>query len=306
MNCSCRIVILTLLLAAHAVISSAAEGDGQLRWKFKAGKTFSYAIEQNMTLRLTVGPTTTETTVHQTIDLEWAVDEVNPNTGDAEMTHTIKRIKIEIESPATGKIEFDSDAKGDAEGLAKLVSPVLSTLVGSKVRLRMSPRGDINEVRVPDDVLGAFKDVKGASLFGEMFSQEGFRKLIKQASMVLPEKVVDTGWKRTQPHTVKNLLLGKMTADTTYTYAGTETIDGRELAKFDVAVEIAFDEETKSIAEVVVKKQNSSGSIYFDPVAGRMDHTHVKQELELEVTIAGQKVTQKITSDTRLKVKGGK
>ena len=152
---------------------------------------------------------------------------------------------------------------------------------------------------------GAFKRVPGAAMFGEMFNQEGFRKLIKQASMVLPEKSEKKGWQQTQSHTVKNMLLGKMTADTTYTYAGTESLAGRDLAKFDVAVVIAFDEEAKSLAKVTVKKQDATGAIYFDPAAGRLDHTHVKQELDLEVTITGQKVEQKITSDTRLKVKGG-
>ena len=292
------------IVFAQCVITSADEGERKLRLKLDVGRKFAYEIVQDMDLTLTIGATTTKTVVNQTIDLEWTVLK-QTETDDVVMRQKITRMRLTLDSPATGKIEFDSDSDADVEGVGKLLSPLLSTVVGSEVQMNMSPRGDVNKIVVPADVLGAFKKVPGAKMFGEMFSQEGFRKLIKQASMVLPEKV-EKDWKRTQPHTIKNALLGKMTADTTYTYAGTETVDGRELAKFDVAVEIAFDEEKKGLAKVAIKKQDSSGSIYFDPAAGRMDHTHVKQNLELDVSIAGQEVKQKIVSETKLKVKGGK
>ena len=153
-----RITAILLFITAQAAVSPAAEDSGKLRWKFEKGRSFSYSIEQSMELALTLKSETKTTKVKQSIDLQWTVDDVNADTGDAEMTHTIKRIKIEIDSPATGRLEFDSDAKGEAEGLVKVLSPVLSTLVGSKVRLRMSTRGDINEVRVPADVLGGVQE----------------------------------------------------------------------------------------------------------------------------------------------------
>jgi hypothetical protein len=299
-----RNFMIVAMVMLHGAVSTAAEGDKPLRWSFAEGQAFLYQVVQDVELELTVGSTTTKTTVHQTIDLAWTVGEVNGETNDAQMTQKITRMQLSLDSPATGKVEFDSDSKADLEGVGKLLSPVLSALVGSKVKFRMSPRGDINEVQQPADVLAALKNVPGAKLLGGMFNQESFRNMIKQASMVLPEKVESKGWKYTQPHVIKNDLLGKMTADTTYTYEGSEKVDARDLAKFGVTLKLAFDEEVeKRIAKISIKDQKSSGALYFDATKGRLDHCEVHQDLKLEITIAGQKVQQHITSTTKLNVK---
>ncbi|MCG8586750.1 MAG: DUF6263 family protein [Pirellulales bacterium] len=299
----CLIAFLTCFFGAMYAQTFAA--DKPLRWEFSKGQAFEYQIVQAMALDITIAATKSSTTVDQTIDLKWTVDDVNAETGDAEVTQEITRIQMTLNSPATGEVKFDSDSEEETGAVGKMLSPVISSLVGAKFQFRISPRGDINEVKEPADVLAALKKVPGAKMFGGMFDKKSFRNMIKQSSMVLPEKVVDKGWTNTQPHVIKNELLGKMTADTTYTFAGDAAVDGVALAKFDIALKVAFDEDRKRLAKVSIKEQESKGALYFNPAKHRLERSHVEQTMQLEIEIAGQKIEQQIKSDTRLHVKDG-
>src|SRR5689334_7646213 len=108
-------------IAAPALLAtmmiSAAQADAELRWKFKAGEKSAYEMKMHLTQDTKAGNMPFQVKISQTMDMSWEVKEVSDD-GDATMTQTIDRVRMEMTLPQAGQapIKYDTQQKEQAPG----------------------------------------------------------------------------------------------------------------------------------------------------------------------------------------------
>lgn len=285
-----RLMLLVLPMAVLA--APAAIGQESLRWKFKEGESHQYTLEQKTENTAMVQGQEITTTILQTVEMTWAVKSVEAD-GSARVAQTIDRIKMELNSPFAG-FAYDSQAEQPAEGPAAQLAPVINALIGTPITLLMNPRGEVNEVEVPDEMVQKLQNAGPAaqSLKG-LASKEGMKGLIGQSTLVLPEEPVSQGDNWTRKLNLP-MPTGTMALTNTYTYEGTGE---QGLAKINLKMNI---DELKAAPdapfEMKLDSQEGSGSYSFDTQAGILKSSEVNQKLKAVVTLQGQEITTEANS----------
>lgn len=275
-----------LLVAALAATSSAAEA---IVWKFSPNLTNHYQMSQDTKVTKTgAGGDMTVDTLNK-IDMSWTVKEVKPD-GSAVLEQQITRMRMTIQTGDGVKSEIDTAAAEDPQGQAAMAAPLLKAITGNPFIVTMSPRGEVTDVVVPEAVAAALKNQPGAAQMGELASAEGFKKLVGQASFVLPE-TLDPGKEWTGTTEAKLPLVGTLTSVTTYKYEGPAEVEGQQLAKFSAKVDANF---AGGEVTVEVPSQESKGEILFNGEAGRLESSAINHLMNLKITANGQVVEQKI------------
>jgi Family of unknown function (DUF6263) len=187
-----RFVVATVGVLALSARSAMAQEP--LRWKFEKGSKFDYDMVQDMTIGSTGGPTGAQNvTMHQELKMIWDVQEVTKD-GDAVIQQKIDRVKMKMELPApVGAIEYDSGSDKPPTGPAAMLAPMYTAMTKGAFMITMTPRGEIKDVKIPDEVVATLKASPGAAAMGDMASAEGFKKMISQGSLVLPENAPKEG-----------------------------------------------------------------------------------------------------------------
>jgi hypothetical protein len=283
-----------LLLALIAQLPTAARCEQPLRWKFVKGATNDYQLRQNMIMKMITPDGKEEPTVmNQTIDMQWVVDEVRPD-GSALVSQHVRRMQMTMTGQGGVNSTFDTDSKTPPQGFAAMVAPLLQAMTKGAFQTTMTARGEITDVKVPEEIMTAIKSSPGAAMMGDMASPEGFKKMLSQASLVLPETLAK-GQEWTTEMEVKNPAFGVQRVKTTYRYEGSEEKDGQVLEVFTPTMSMSFDNKAAAgLASVEVTGQQSTGKVVFNRTLGRMESTDIKQGLDMVVSVAGQKITQKL------------
>jgi hypothetical protein len=278
-----------IAFAMAGIFASAATAEEPLAWKFSPGLTNHYQMTQDMKLSKTGAGGEFTVTSNMTMDMSWVVEKVNED-GSASLKQKIDRMRMKIE-PAGGQAsEIDSAAKGDPQGQAAMLAPFMKAMTSNPFTVTMTPRGEVKDVQVPQAIVDALKNQPGAAQMGDLASPEGFKKLVSQASFVLPEKL-EPGATWTQKTETNLTAIGTQTAQTTYKYEGADEKDGKKLEKFSAKVSLKF---TGGQVPIEIPKQESSGEILFNREAGRLESSHIKQTTELKITVGTQVVNQTI------------
>src|SRR5262249_11034826 len=144
-----------------------------------------------MTARVEQGDKTPKMDSHHVIDVVWTIQSVDAD-GKAKMTQRIERVRLAMDTPKT-RVQFDSK---DGKAADATLEPVRA-LIGLELAVTMDARGEISEVKLPDDALKVLKGPKTAGL-GELFSSEGLKKMLNESVLPLPHGAVAKGksWKR--------------------------------------------------------------------------------------------------------------
>ena len=199
--------------------------------------------------------------------MTWTVKSVDSN-GQAELTQTITRIRDQVEG-TVGSYTYDSkDAKEPESLIAAAKIPVFKALLGAVVPFKMSPRGELVEVRVPDTLVKALGELGPAAAgAGALFSEAGLKEMISRASLVFPEEDVAEGKTWTQ-QTKSASPVGTFVLDSTYRYEGPARDAGPDAVKIALTVkaEIQPDEADG----------NPSANGTQDPVAEDAGHLHLR------------------------------
>lgn len=271
-------------------IATAASAQEPLRWKFEKGDKFNYDMVQDMTIGSTGGPLGVQNvTMHQELKMLWDVQEVKPD-GDAVIQQKIDRVKMKMALPApVGAIEYDSASDKPPTGPAAMLAPMYSAMTKGAFIITMSPRGEIKDVKIPDEVVAALKASPGAAAMGDMASSEGFKKMISQGSLVLPEAAPAEGQEWDTVVEVNNPQAGKQIVKTVYKYVGNKEVEGVAHAVFEPNVTMSFDGTQVKIAE-----QSSDGEILFNIAEGRLDSSKLEQHVTIEQGGGQTKIDQNI------------
>jgi hypothetical protein len=290
-----------VLAAVFVCLPSLACAQEPLRWKFNPGDKLNYDMIQDMTIGSTGGPLGAQTmTMRQEMDMTWAVEGVNEE-GDAVIRQKFERMKIKMTlPPPLGAIEYDSKSGQAPQGPAAMLAPMYKAMTEAEFELTMTSRGEIKDVKIPEQVLAALRNSPGAAAMGDMATPEGFKKMISQGALVLPEEAPEQGKEWSTKVEVNNPMAGKQVIETTYRFEGFTEMEGKQFAKISPELKMQF-EGTPQV-QMNVSEQDSSGEILFNADEGRLDSSNLKQNVTIDITVGGQMLQQKIDQTIEVKV----
>lgn len=278
-----------------------------IRWKFKAGESLHYTMVQEITQQMKVQDRDLKSTMSQTVDLHWSIKSVS-SEGVAEMSQTIDRVRSKVEAPGNS-FEFDSQNAKEPEGpVAAQLTPLLKALVGAEFNAKMSPRGQIVDVKVPQKLLDSLRKAGPAASAGGMFSEEGLKNLISQVSLTFPEGEIEKGksWKTQSRFPVPNI--GTLVMDRTFTYQGPAP-QAAELRQVSQDTSVKLEPAGDSNVAVKITSHDGKGEFLFDPQAGRIVSSHVNDKMQMSLSLQGQSFeqsTQTVTTMTLARDGGSK
>jgi uncharacterized protein DUF6263 len=245
------------------------------------------------------------TTMTQEMDMTWDVQGVDEKTGEAVIRQKFDQVKMKMTTPVGG-FEYDSKSTEAPTGLGAMIAPMYKAMTEGEFEITMTSRGEVKDVKVPEQVLAALKNSPGAAAMGDIATADGFKKMISQGALVLPEKPPTQGQTWTTKVEMKNPAVGKQTVETTYRYEGTKDIKGTKYAV--IKPQLKMDFENKAAAaegqpqqpapqqqmQMKIKDQSSDGEVLFNIAAGRLHSTTLKQNVTIEANVQGQAIQQKI------------
>jgi hypothetical protein len=285
-------IYLFALIAAVECLNSSAPAAEPFRWRFEVGEKLHYNITQDLAMTINAGQGgPIATSFQQRLQLTWEVQSVDGN-GDASIRQTVDRIKLQINGPGY-TAQYDSSSDDPPEGLAAMIAPMFDAMTAEAFELTMTDRGEIRDVKVPENVLEAIKGIPGVAAMGDMTTSEGFQRMLMQAALVLPDEppTVGESWSTTNEMDSPTPG-GKVNVETTYTYEGTRDVDGVTMAVFRPTLTMGFAGENS--AQMRVVEERTDGEMLFNQAAGRLDSIHMQQMTKLEMTIGDQKIEQQI------------
>ena len=87
-------------------------------------------------------------------------------------------------------------------------------------------------------------------------------------------------------------------------YGGSVEIGGKSLEKLDVTMVVTLiPSQGPDAPKLKVKKQASSGAMYFDNAGGAMSHSELKQLMQIETVIGQNTLLQQTTTNLKMQVK---
>jgi hypothetical protein len=296
---------LLAMVALAALMAPAAQAQTTLRWKFQKGETLNYSMSQKTIMKVSANNQNIQSTMSQVIDTTWVVKDVAND--QAEIAYTFDRIRTTIEQPniaqTQNKVEYDSkDGKLPEGPIGQVLGPLLTSLTGAEITMKIDGRGEVSDVKLPQKVLDAMKQVPGAGSEG-MFSEEGLKKMITQSTLPLPAGPVSKGQTWHRKTEVPTPPIGAMVLDNTYTYQGTDD-RASNLERIDVTVQTDLQAKEGSPIKVKVNSQDARGMFLFDKAKGHLSESTLTQKVELMVTVQGMEIKQ--DNETTATMKLGK
>jgi len=287
---------------ALLVLAGAGRAADPLRWKLEAGDDHNFRVTQKMEMSMdvpTVGPT--EMAINQTMDMTWHVKEVNAD-GNAVVEQTVNRVQMDMDIPGGQKMQYDTASEDPPQGMAAMLAPTLKALTKGPTVMTMTPRGKIVDAKVDPELVKAMQSAPGAAMMGDMASEEGLKNMARQASIELPETLIE-GEKWTSKMEIKNAMAGgAMVVETTYTYGGPKEVDGATLELIVPSVKLNFGEGAMANGtEIKVDNQETSGEILFNREIGLLESSQLKQNMSITVSTPGNApMTQKLVQTVEM------
>jgi len=295
-----RTTVLATLLTLLLAFAAPAAAQTQLRWKLQPGQKLQHVISKEITIPANFGNDADNSRITQTIDVLWTVRAVDAE-GTAEIDQQFQRVRFQLAAPGGLQFAFDSQDEGPPAGIAALFGPALQAIAKASFVMKMTSRGEIADLQVANDVLDA---VKGVPVVGQLMSPDVLSGMLIDGLYELPEGPVEPGatWNDTAEANVPQI--GTLTSMVKLTYAGSEEVDGRTLARIDVEASTTQAGEARpgdAPAQVKIKEQTSTGVVLFDDQAGLLVQSQVTQKLHLEIVAGGQQLQPTVTQEVNVK-----
>ncbi|MCI0378612.1 MAG: DUF6263 family protein [Gemmataceae bacterium] len=288
-----------MALAAVALVVCAGQINAQttLRFKFKEGDKLQYQLEQKMKMAMNVAGKEFGIDMTQHMDMGWIVGKVED--GVAQITIKFGKAKMAMDGP-TGKVEVDSTSTEEPNDLiGKTLHQVVKTIGGLEFDCKMDATGEVKDAKIPAKALEALKNLPGGDQMGDLFSEEGLKKMI-QGGMILPKEAVAKGKTWNQKVSMK-MPFGKMTGDIEFTYEGPIEKGGKHLEKIAMKPQVRIDADPAS--PIKLKSQEGKGVALFDNEAGRLLEMTSDQVMEMSIEANGMNLNQRITQKTIVRLK---
>jgi len=281
-------------------VALAAEAQTTLKYQFKKGDALQYVLTVAQKGVTTGGGMDFSGCQKQSIDMTWQVESVD-DKGNAKMGLKTDRARLAAES-AKERREVASDAKEEpADKVGKSMyttARVVAKLAGT---FTVSPRGEVDNVNVPESVVKEMQAVPGADKLPESSPEDNLAATVKDNLFVLPAASIAKGatWK----NAVKGRSpYGKITGEVQFTYDGSVERDGRRVEKFSVKPKLKIETDPTGDVVFTVKLYESSGVVYFDNVAGRLVEATNTLRIEVEAVALNKNFSQKTETTSSFKL----
>ncbi|RUL89140.1 DUF6263 family protein [Tautonia sociabilis] len=293
-----RFAPIPLPLALALLLAGPASGQELLRWKFTEGDSHRFELSQEQVISATVAEQDVSTSTQQSIAMTWDVLSVEED-GSARLSQTIDRVKVLQKTPFV-EISYDSAAEAGEEapsGPSAMLKQVVDALIGFRVVLVMTPRGEVRDVELPEETLERLRSAgPAAAALQNLSTPEGIDRMISQATLVLPERPVEAGasWSRTAELPTPQ---GELTLTSTFSYEGLQD----NLATIGLTLTVdAIRPNADAPFRLEVGDQAGSGSYSFDPALGVLRSSRVSQSLTFLITVMDQQYSSEAESTTTL------
>jgi len=293
-----RLSVPALTLAIGLALLSPARAAEPLKWKFKEGEVIRYELVQKTETKMKAGGREGGSKVEQISDVRWNVQSVSAE-GLAQMTQTIDRVRVTMDTPGQPTFKFDSASKEDPgdSPLAAQLGPMFKALAGFECSLTMDARGRIDNVKIPKETIDALR----GSLLGQatnLFTEEGMKNMISQSSLVLPATAEETlpGKSWTDQTKVPVATLGTIVTEKTYTVEGPDK-DNPKLTAITLASKMTIEPNQNAEVHLEITNQKNEGRFLFDPEAGRIASSHVVADMT-QLIMAGDQNLEQTVSNT--------
>jgi len=275
-----------LAIPILALLAGSVQAQTTLKYKFKEGDKLNYAMEMTQKQTMNVQGMEVETVTTQSMDMSWVIKSLK---GDkAQVTQTIERIRVKVDSPFAG-FEYDSKDGKEPEGpIGMLVGPLFAAMAGAEFTVTMNEQGEISETKVSEKLMEAMKANPMMAQMG--FSEDAIKNMLGQTGgSTLSKTAVKKGDTWNQKTELKMPPLGLMKVSNTYTYAGPETRDGVKVEKIDLKADMSIEPlpNAGQEIEIKIKSSESKGALYFDNTAGRLVETSMNSKTAMEITAMG-------------------
>ena len=302
-------------LVCLLAMATRVQAQEPLRWKFNIGEKLDYNMVQDMNMAAAGGPLgPVNTTMRQEMNMTWNVQGVDEKTGEAVIQQKFDRIKMKMTTPLGG-FEYDSKSDAAPTGLGAMIAPMYKAMTEGEFEIVMSPRGEVKDVKIPDQVVAALKNTPGAATLGDLATADGFKKMISQGALVLPEDAPKEGDSWSSKIEMSNPAVGKQTVETLYRYEGTKDIDGVKFAVIRPQLTMQFENnppakpgepqqpQPQQQVQMKIAEQSSDGEVLFNVAEGRLHTSTLTQTATIEIAAGGKSVQQKIDQKIDVKVK---
>jgi|GEM_PF-6249419 len=269
--------ISALLLAAvlSPVSVTAAE---PLRWKLEPKDRLRAVTEQTVETETSYTGTAVQSTLNLLVETEWEVKAVNE--GKIDLSQKVTRARIEMQSPKTDSVVYDSRDEKRPTGAARQLYNSIQPLIGRTAQVTMSDRGEILAVELPssDQSPTEATDKKSNTAGAPAVSSEVLKSLLSKPLLVLPKEAVDAGetW---QASDTGEATVGPVAIDKTFKLAEVEEADNGELATIAGSGKISL---KSSSTNLKLAESDYSQTVVFDVKEGRVTSSEQKVRLRTE------------------------
>jgi hypothetical protein len=284
------------LVAAIALTAPGARGAETLRWSPRPGETLKYTLSQIFDVRSSHAGQEVSRKTEMTVDLTWKVGTIAAD-GTVEITQTVDHALAK--DTATGAVvTYDSNDKKTAEApLMRDVAKCYEAVLDKPYTIKLSPRGEVVDVKVPEGAAEALAGSPMAPKFdsGTLFSAAGVKNLLAQILPKLPKEPVDKGatW-----DSDLNIPGGPLILDFKTKYTLSEV---SPVATIDAQIVTTMTPTPAAKITIKINKQSGTARFIFDPAAGRLDSATITQSADATIGDGNAEFTQ--TTDATLTFK---
>jgi hypothetical protein len=292
-----------LLVAAWGVAGSAAGAGGAeaLRWKFQAGETLRFSIENKSVMTAKATGTERKSTQTQTVEMSWKVQAVDPS-GTADITQRMDRIRLRVEMPPLMPLDYDSaTTKGDPPGFEAITRQVRS-LVGAEFSFKLKPNGEITDVKLSPETLKRLRDTVPAGSPDAEISEKAIKDslLVQLSPPSLPQGPIEPGKSWTPTPTRMPLPFATLVIDKTFTYQGPDP-KSPNLLLVDIGTSVKVEPVEGGDVKATIRKQEGKGTMNFDGQAGRLVNMRLSQAMDMSLVLQmGQSMDQSTETTTSM------
>ncbi|MCH2114091.1 MAG: DUF6263 family protein [Pirellulales bacterium] len=283
-------------------VTQASAADDALGWQFEVGDEHKFRLTQATTTAMDLGPVgKMNARMHQTIDTVWKITAID-EAGAADLTHEVLRVQMQMQAPGELEMDYDSASADAPVGYGAMVAPTMKALIGLPFNMKMTARGAITSVDVPEKITQSLAGLPGAEFMGETITGDGLQIAIQRLSITLPkpENLVP-GHRWTTTSETSSTQLGKVTTSMTYTYEGSRTVDGDILEVFKPNLEFRFNSgKDATAAETLVDDQKTRGEFIFNRSRGRLQSSSLEQYMTLQISAGDHPIKQEIVQKVSL------
>jgi hypothetical protein len=280
---------LSVLLVLGA--AEAAQGQVQLRWRFKEGDTFF--VEEAVAVKQTTKVMGNEEQHNLDVTRVSRFTVLKAGEGQTVLEQKVETVKV---TPGDGA------KKGEADFLQKLE--------GAVFRITLGPTQHVAKFEGYQELINKLaQDKEVARMLRVLLTEDTLRRTAEALLEFVPDKPVSPGGTWKAKLTMPFGPLGSLDTVNTYTLQGKEKADGREAEKITVAAVVAYAPPRVpsglafQITKGDIKAEEARGTIFFDEGAGRLVRSESRRRLKGTLTLSAMERTLDMDIDQEQTVK---